>query len=85
MKYQDVIDYADEKEIDITMLERPNYENAIIGISHDDRVIYDLELMIQELMKEDNISYEEARDYIEYNVIRALSYYDNAPIIIYAK
>lgn len=38
--------------------------------------------MVNELMKTDNISCEEAIDFIEYNTIRALPYINNAPIIL---
>lgn len=85
MKYKDVCIYAEENEVDIVLLENPRFENSIIGISSDDRAIYDLELMIQDLMAEDNISYEEALEFIEYNTIRALSYFENAPIILQTK
>lgn len=85
MKYKEVCDYADEKEVDIILLENPRFENSIIGISSDDRVIYDLDLMIQDLMKENDMSYDEALEFIEYNTLRALPYYDNAPIILYTK
>lgn len=85
MKYKDVCTYAEENEVDIVLLENPRFENSIIGISSDDRAIYDLELMIQDLIAEDNISYEEALEFIEYNTIRALSYFENAPIILQTK
>lgn len=85
MTYKEVEEYAKEQDIEILMFESPKYKNAILGISHDNRAIYDLELMIQDLMKSDNISYEEALEFIEYNTIRALSYYDNSPIILMQK
>lgn len=85
MTYKEICDYAEEKEVDIVLLENPKFENSIIGLSSDDRAIYDLELMIKDLMVENKISYEEALEFIEYNTIRALSYFDNAPIILYTK
>lgn len=85
MTYKEICDYAEEKEVDIVLLENPKFENSIIGLSSDDRAIYDLELMVKDLMVENKISYEEALEFIEYNTIRALSYFDNAPIILYTK
>lgn len=85
MTYKEICDYAEEKEVDIVLLENPKFENSIIGLSSDGRAIYDLELMIKDLMVENKISYEEALEFIEYNTIRALSYFDNAPIILYTK
>lgn len=82
MKYKDVCDYATDNEIDLVLFNNPKYENSIVGITTDDRVVYDLELMIKDLMKEDNISYDEALEFIEYNTIRAIYNITNAPIII---
>ena len=85
MTIKEVENYAKDREIDIVLFSNPSYKNSIIGISKDNRVIYDYELMIQDLIEEDGISYTDAVDFIEYNTIRALSYYENAPIILYTK
>lgn len=60
------------------------YDEAIVGITHDNRVVYDSELMIQALIDHDGMSYEEAIDWFEYNTLRGLDYfpYPNKPIII---
>lgn len=59
------------------------YDDSIVGIAHDGRIVYDYQLMIQELAKEDGITYEEAQEWIDYNTIRALPYAgDKAPIVI---
>lgn len=65
-----------------TIFENPDYIDAVIGISDDDRVIYDYDLMVQSLMKEDGMSEEEAIDFISYNTMRTIPYMENAPIII---
>lgn len=52
----------------------PDYDAAIIGISSDNRVIYDYDLMIECLMLDEGMSMEEAMDFIDYNTIRALPY-----------
>lgn len=85
MTLQEVEEYAQQQEIEIPIFSNPSYEHSIIGISVDDRVIYDYDLMVQDLMQADNISEEEAIDFIEYNTIRALSYMENSPIILYTK
>ena len=56
------------------------YDASIIGMS-DNRVVYDYDLMIQELAQEDEISFEEAQEWIDYNTIRSLGYYPNSPIV----
>lgn len=61
-----------------------SYNSALIGVSHDDRAIYDYEKMVEWLMNEEDWSYEDAVDWIDYNTIRALPYMGaDAPIIMY--
>ena len=42
----------------LIIFENPDYDEAIIGVSHDDRVIYDYDKMIEHLIKHDNMSIE---------------------------
>ena len=49
------------------LFDNPSYDNSIIGISHNGRIIYSFEKMIEELCKEDNIEQDEAIDFISYN------------------
>lgn len=65
------------------IFENPSYDSAIIGISEDERVIYDYDKMIKYLVTEDGMTIEEASDFISYNTIRSLPYVDNHPIIMY--
>lgn len=86
MTIEDIKEYAKENEVEIKYFTNPSYDNSIIGISYDDRVIYDFEKMVEDLMEQDNISYEEATEFIEYNTLRALAYIGpDAPIILYTK
>jgi len=72
--YEDVIIFSDY-----------SYDDALIGISEDNRAIYDFDKMVEWLVKEESFSAEEAIEWIEYNTIRALPYMgDKAPIIMYA-
>lgn len=66
------------------VLERKAYYPAIIGISKDkNRVVYNYDLLICCFVTAYDWSYEEAVDWIDYNVIRALPYYkDKAPVIV---
>ena len=65
------------------IFENPSYDSAIIGISEDERVIYDYDKMIKHLVTEDDMTIEEASDFISYNTIRSLPYVENHPIIMY--
>ena len=61
------------------------YDNALIGVSHDGRAIYDFDKMVEWLMEEEGWSDIEAIEWIEFNTIRALPYMGNdAPIIMYS-
>jgi hypothetical protein len=69
---------------DSVVFECPDYDSAIIGYDADNyRVIYDFEKMVEHLMKVDNISYEEAVEFIKYNTLRELPYIgSNGPIVL---
>lgn len=80
---------AEEKLLDagyegVKYLTNYSYDDALIGVSHDGRAIYDYNLMIDWLMTEEGWSDNEAIEWIEYNTIRALPYYgEGSPIIMY--
>ena len=56
------------------ILENPSYDTAITGISSNGNLIYDYELMVNYLIEHDNMSYEDAVEFIDYNTIRAIDY-----------
>ena len=61
-----------------------SYDTALIGVSHDDRAIYDYDLMVQWLVNEEGLSEEEAVEWIDYNTIRALPYMgEDGPIVLH--
>lgn len=60
------------------------YDNSIIGITLDGKVIYGYERMIKELMNDEHWNETDAIEWVEYNTIRSLPYFgDKAPIIVY--
>ena len=67
----------------IVLFSNFDYSDAFIGISNDDRAIYDYNKMVQFLIEKEEMTEEEAIEWIDYNTIRALPYYENAPIIMY--
>ena len=74
----------DNEYEDVIIFENPSYDSAFVGVSECNRAIYDYDKMIECLSKEDNITYEDATDFISYNTIRALPYMgEGAPIIMY--
>ena len=75
---------ADLGYSDSIIFENPDYDAAIVGVSSDNRVIYDYDEMIACLMIEDDMTMEEAMDFIDYNTLRAIPYAgENAPIVMY--
>lgn len=69
---------------DLVVFENPDYDDAIIGVSHDDRVIYDYDKMLEHLIGSEDMSIEEAADFISYDTIRSLSYAGSeAPIVMF--
>ena len=57
---------------DAVVLENPDYLSAVIGVSDDGRVIYDYEKMVLCLMEVDDMDYEEAMEFIDFNTLGAL-------------
>lgn len=65
------------------ILDNSAFDNSIIGVTLDGRLIYDYDKMIEELIEDDGMSFDEAMEWIDYNKIRALPYAGSgAPIII---
>lgn len=58
----------------------PSYEDAFLGISSDDRAIYDYEKIIESLVNHEDMTEDEAREFIDYN---ATFYIEGGPIILY--
>lgn len=65
------------------ILDNSAFDNSIIGVTLDGRLIYDYDKMIEELIEDDGVSFDEAMEWIDYNTIRALPYAGSmAPIIV---
>ena len=61
-----------------------SYDDALIGVTEDNRAVYDYEKMVAWLMEAEGWTYEEAAEWVDYNTIRALPYMgEGAPIVMY--
>lgn len=61
-----------------------SYDTALIGVTEDDRAVYDFDKMVEWLMEDEGFTYDDAVEWIEYNTIRALPYMgEGAPIVMY--
>ena len=73
-----------ELEDDTIVFDNPAFDNSIIGITTDGQAVYGYNKMVVELMCDENISEQEAIDWIEFNTLRAIPYAgDMAPIVIF--
>ena len=71
------------EENESIIFENPSYKNALIGITTDGRAVYDYPLMVEDLMNEDSMDYEEAVEFIDYNTLGSLPQPETKyPIII---
>lgn len=64
---------------EVVIFDSPSYDEAFVGLSEDNRAIYDFDKMVECL----DMPTEEAVEFIEHNTIRALPYFTGAPIILY--
>lgn len=84
---KEIEQYIEENGFNLSVyFTNPNYASAIIGISTEGNIVYSYEKMIDYLMKTDDMTYEDAIDWIDYNVVRSIPYTQKMgtmPIIIY--
>lgn len=74
--------YGEEMLESVSMFENPAFVNAIVGFDvHHKKVVYDYDKMVECLMEEDEMSYDEAVEFIDYNTLRTVPYMENPPII----
>lgn len=78
-------DYIAEEHEEAVIFNVPSYDNSVVGLSDDGRVVYDYDLMVKELTNDTALTEGEAIEYIEYNTIRTLPYIEEQvrPIILY--
>lgn len=76
-------DIRNQLPYDAIVFDNHAYDNSIIGVTTDDRVVYSFEKMVEELMEDEKMTRIEAIEWIEYNTIRSIAYIDNAPVIMY--
>lgn len=66
------------------ILDNASYDNSIVGITFDGRLIYSYGRMVEEYAEENNCSEVDAIEWIDFNTIRSLPYMgDKAPIVMY--
>ena len=69
---------------DTIVLEDEAFLRALVGISHEGRLVYAFDEMVIGLMERDGMDMEEAAEFIEYNTLPALrAMGPKAPHIMY--
>lgn len=79
-----ISNYTDEE---VLVFDSPDYISAFLGLTHDNRALYDYNLMLEHLVSQDGMDYEEAADFISYNTLRSLDYGaagdDKMPVVLF--
>ena len=70
-------------EEETILYRNPDFSSAIIGVSSDYHIVYDYEKMVEHLVKYDEMTYEEAVEWIDYNTLGAYISEGKMPIVIY--
>ena len=69
---------------DVVIFSNYSYDTALIGVTEDNRAVYDYNKMIEWLVENQEMNDIEAAEWIDYNTIRSLPYAGpGAPIIVY--
>jgi len=69
---------------EMVRFDSPSYDDAVVGVTNDGRLVYDYELMAESLAKSDGISIEDAIEFIDYNAIGSLAGGDaGMPVVLY--
>jgi hypothetical protein len=77
MRADEIIDQADPEAI-----VWDGFDEAIIGRDNRGRLIYDIDLMVETLRRDDDMSEEEAMEFLDYNTLNTFVG-DLTPIHIY--
>ena len=73
----------DQNDYDnVIIFQNPDYDAALIGVSIENRAVYDYTKML-ECLREDGMTDDEAVEFIDFNTIRAVAYAGPAGPIIF--
>ena len=88
MKYANLNELLESEYSDVVLIgtenEREKYFPAIMRIDGKSRrAIYDRDALVECFMNSDEMTYEEADEWVSYNIERAIPYWgEHAPIIV---
>lgn len=67
---------------DVRLFSEPDFADAFIGMSSDNRAVYSYPKMLGCLINR-GMDEEEAVEFIEFNTLRALPYYNDSPVVVF--
>ncbi len=80
----DIKSILNDMDLDAPVVVMDRYDDAVIGITLDNRLIYSLDKIGQMLMSVDGMTQEDAWDYISYNIVGSINPNDDRyPILAY--
>ena len=65
---------------DVIIYDNPSYDDAFVGVTNDNRAVYDYDKMLDWLVEKEGMDYDEAADFVCYN--DSFYYGEGYPIII---
>lgn len=65
----------------VILFDSPDYDSAFLGVSTDGRAVYSYDRMVEFLVEKEDMTEEDAIDYIEYNSIGSLGF-EGSPIVV---
>lgn len=69
---------------DVAFFSNYSYDDALIGVTDDNRAVYDFDKMVEWLSKDEGWSIYECIEWIECNTIAQLPFWgDKCPVIMY--
>lgn len=69
---------------DVLFLSNYSYDDALVGVTTENRAVYSFSKMVEWLMTTENFTREDAEDWIYYNTVNSMKYFGpGAPIIMY--
>ena len=69
---------------DILLLSNYSYDDALVGVTTDNRSVYSYSKMVNWLMSTEGFTQSQAQEWIQHNTIKGAPYFGpKAPIIMY--
>ena len=68
---------------EVIIFDNPSYDDAFIGVTNDNRAVYDYDKMIEWLVINEDMDYDETADFISYN--NSFYYGEGYQIVVFCR